>query len=56
MNIRGPRPRISRDCKHRGKTLGSATGTALDVDIESDDLPRDRLLCMELKSGQSEPS
>jgi hypothetical protein len=28
----------------------------LGVDAESDDIPRDRRLCMESESGQSEPS
>jgi hypothetical protein len=47
---------MSNDCKRRGATLGSATGTALGVDADSDDLPRDRRLCRESESGRSEPS
>jgi hypothetical protein len=49
-------PRMSSDCKRRGAALGSATGGTLGVDVESDDLPRDRRLCRESKSGRSEPS
>jgi hypothetical protein len=45
---------MSNECK--GAALGSATGGALGVDAESDDLPRDRRLCGESESGRSEPS
>jgi hypothetical protein len=38
---------MSSDSKRRGAALGSATGGALSVDAESDDLPRDRHLCRE---------
>jgi hypothetical protein len=51
-----PPPRISNDCKRRGAALGSATGAALGVDVEFDDLPCDRHLCRESESGRSEPS
>jgi hypothetical protein len=44
------------DCKRYGVTFGSATGGALGVDAESDDLPRDRRLCRESESGRFEPS
>jgi hypothetical protein len=47
---------MSNDCKRRGAALGSATGGALGVDTESDDLARDRRLCKESESGRSEPS
>jgi hypothetical protein len=56
MNIRALPPRISNDYKRRGATLCSTTGAALGVDAEFDDLPRDRRLCRESESGQSEPS
>jgi hypothetical protein len=49
-------PRISNDSKHHGAALGSATGGALGVDSEFDDLTCDRRLCRESKSGRSEPS
>jgi hypothetical protein len=45
---------MSKDCKRRGAMLGSATGDALGIHAESDDLTRDRRLCRELESGQSE--
>jgi hypothetical protein len=51
-----PPQRISNDCKHRGAALDSATAGMLGIDIEFDDLPRDRHLCRELEPGQSEPS
>jgi hypothetical protein len=38
---------MSSNCKRRGAALGSATGDALGIDDESDDLPRDRRLCRE---------
>jgi hypothetical protein len=47
---------MSNDCKRRGAALGSATGGALGIDAESDDLPHDPRLCRESESGQSEPS
>jgi hypothetical protein len=47
---------ISNDCKCRGVVLGTATGSALGVDVESGDFPRDRRLCRESEMGQSEPS
>jgi hypothetical protein len=50
-----PPPRISNDCKRHGAALGSAIGTALGANAESDDLPRDRRLCRESESGWSEP-
>jgi hypothetical protein len=56
MNIRGPATRISNDCRRRGAALGSTTDTALGVDVESDNLPRDQRLCRESESGRSEPS
>jgi hypothetical protein len=43
---------MRNDCKRHGATLGSATGGALGVDVESDDLARDRRLCKELESGR----
>jgi hypothetical protein len=46
---------MSKDCKRRGATLGFAAGDALGIHAESDDLTRDRRLCRELESGQSEP-
>jgi hypothetical protein len=56
VNFRGSAARMSRDCKCRGAALGSATGSAVGVDAESDDLPRDRRLCKESESGRSHPS
>jgi hypothetical protein len=47
---------MSNDCKHRGMALCSATGGALGVDAESDNLPLGRRLCRESESGRSEPS
>jgi hypothetical protein len=47
---------MSSDCKHREAALGSATGGALGVDAEFDDLPCDRCLCMKSESGRSDPS
>jgi hypothetical protein len=32
---------MSNDCKRHGAALGSATGGALGIDAESNDLPRD---------------
>jgi hypothetical protein len=37
-----PPPQISNDCKRHSAALGTATGYAIGVDAESDDLPRDR--------------
>jgi hypothetical protein len=47
---------MSSDCKRRGASLGSATGGALGIDAESDDLPRDRHLCKESEQERSTPS
>jgi hypothetical protein len=47
---------MSNDCKRHGVALGSATGGALGVDTESDDLPRYRRLRRESESGRSKPS
>jgi hypothetical protein len=47
---------MSSDCKRLGAALGSATGGALNVDAESDDLPRDQRLYRESESRRSEPS
>jgi hypothetical protein len=52
MNVRGS----ATPDEQRLQALGSATGGALNVDAESDDLPRDRRLCRESESGRSEPS
>jgi hypothetical protein len=53
---RAPPPRISNNCKCCEAALGSATGAALGVDAEFDDLSHDRHLCSESESRRSEPS
>jgi hypothetical protein len=46
---------MSNDCKRHGAALGSATGGALGIDAEFDDLARDRRFCRESELGWSEP-
>jgi hypothetical protein len=56
MNIRGSAaPDKQRLHAPRGD-ICSTTSSALGVDVESDDLRRDRHLCRESESGWSEPS
>jgi hypothetical protein len=56
MNIRGSAaPDKQRLHAPRGD-ICSTTSSALGVDVESDDLRRDRHLCRESESGWSDPS
>jgi hypothetical protein len=56
MDVWGSAARISNDCRRCRAEPDSAAYGALSVDAESDDFPRDRRLCRESESGQSEPS
>jgi hypothetical protein len=56
MDVRGSATPDKQRQQAPQAALGSTAGGALGVNTESDDLPRDRRLCMESESGRSEPS